>query len=222
MSEFQFFKLAVELNDKHHDKLKKAQCHFRGGFGGVSLISLSDKKPELGMSGIDAVNAEGKIREIGELKTPKRATPEKELQAWLINQALFGVPPDFWTERKLQFLTSEVRIEHHPKNVVNDILAIDDAGTLWVIELKSSRDLKRLIEQVHSFAGVIEGRKDYFKEFIGVLNPDGTQWDGSTIKKMIVWPEVKDQSQARTKNLLEEHGIHAVGYRRLYEFAMEA
>jgi hypothetical protein len=222
MSEFQFFKLAGELNEKHHSKLKKAQCHFRGGFGGVSLISLTDKKPELGISGIDAVNAECKIREIGELKPPRRVTPEKELQAWLINQVIFGSPPDFWSERQLQFLTSEIRVKHQAKNVVNDILAIDAEGALWVIELKSGRALSELIKQVNNFTDALKSRSEFFQQLVSVINPGGAQWDGSTIKKMIVWPEAKDQSQARTKNLLEEHDIHAVSYRRQYDFLMES
>ena len=107
---FEHFENATNWNHDHHDALKKKQCHFRGNFGGVSLVSLHPDSPELGITGVtDPVAAlEDGINEVLAGEGPHRDTPEKQLQAWLINRILFGKAPEFWTKYKLTFLTSEL------------------------------------------------------------------------------------------------------------------
>ena len=218
--EMQYIELAAELNGQYHEVLRQKQCHFRGGLGGVSLVSLSNKTPELGLPGVNADNASKKIAEIDNLSSPKRATPEKELQSWIINQLLFGKPPDFWEKLNLKFVTSELRIEQDGKKVVNDILALDASGALWVIELKSDRKLDELIKQCIAFSKAIDGHKKLFKN-ITTLLVTGTSWDESTVKRMIIWPVSTGKPQDRTMQLIKENSIVAVAYSDKYNFEFE-
>lgn len=218
--DLQFIELAAKLNTQYHEVLKQKQCHFRGGFGGVSLVSLNDKTPELGLSGVKADNAADKIAEIDTLPSPKRTTPEKELQAWIINQLLFGKPPDFWKKLNLSFVTSELRIKQDGENIVNDILAIDSSGALWVIELKSARKLDELNRQCIAFSTAIAGHKELFKNIVTIL-VKGINWDGSTVKKMIIWPASSGKPQDRTMQLIKDNNIAAVTYSKKYNFEFE-
>ena len=43
-----YFDLAHKLNKENKDKLKINQMHFRGSLNSISLISISDEKPEIG------------------------------------------------------------------------------------------------------------------------------------------------------------------------------
>lgn len=218
--EMQHFELAAKLNGQYHEALRLKQCHFRGGLGGVSLVSLNSKTPELGLTGVRAENAAEKIAEIDSLNSPKRATPEKALQAWIINQLIFGKPPDFWNKLNLKFVTSELRIEQDGKNAVNDILAIDSSGALWVIELKSDRKLEELIKQCTAFSRAIEGHKELFKK-ITTLLVKGISWDGNTVKSMIIWPASSGAQRDKTMQLIKDNNIVAVTYANKYTFAFE-
>jgi len=219
-SDTQFIELAATLNSQYDDGLRQNQCHFRGGLGGVSLVSLSDKTPELGLPGVNARNASEKIAEINSLRSPERPTPEKELQAWIINQLLFGKPPDFWEKLNLSFITSELRIEQDGEKVVNDILALDSSGALWVIELKSARKLDELIKQCIAFSRAIEGHKELFVKITSVL-VKGIIWDGKTVKRMIIWPASSGKPQERTQQLIRDNCIVAVTYADKYTFEFE-
>lgn len=220
-SVMRFIELAAILNGQHHETLRQKQCHFRGGLGGVSLVSLSNKTPELGLTGVNANNASEKIAEIDNLSSPKRATPEKELQAWMINQLLFGEPPDFWEKLNLTFVTSELRLEQDGGKVVNDILALDASGALWVIELKSDRKLDELIKQCIAFSKAIEEHKELFVKITSIL-VKGIIWDGKTIKRMIIWPASSGKPMERTKQLIKNNCIVAVAYADKYTFEFES
>lgn len=220
-SVMRFIELAAILNGQHHEALRQKQCHFRGGLGGVSLVSLSNKTPELGLTGVNVNNASEKIEEIDNLISPKRATPEKELQAWMINQLLFGKPPDFWKKLNLEFVTSELRIEQNGNKVVNDILALDSSGALWVIELKSARKLDELIKQCIAFSKAIEGHKELFKKITSLL-VQGRSWDGNTVKRMIIWPASSGKQRDKTMQLIKNNNIVAVAYANKYTFEFES
>lgn len=193
--QFKYFKIAKELNKKHHDDLVEKQWHFRGNCNSYSLISLSREMPEIGLSGLKSANLdfEKKAVKMNEKLNGKlgRKTPEKELQAWIIARALdndnklpFG--------KNLTFLTSELAITSDVKGkksrVVNDILAIDDQDTLWVVELKSARDQKRLKAQVAGFTHLIQERPDFFNDLVCLLSESGHKYF-KEVRGMVVWPD---------------------------------
>lgn len=209
------FELAKYLNLEHHSKLKRLKAHFRAGLGGVSLISLHPETPELGETNVTPSNAESKINLLLKKKEPGRPTPEKSLQAWLIQKVIFDSPPDFWRTLSLRFLTSELRIANNGTTIVNDILACDSHGGLWVIELKSKRDLTTLIAQCNSFSQAILNDKEFFSSLITVHsdNVDSHCWDGETIRKMIIWPESPSgKPSITTKEKIRNNAIHEVEY----------
>lgn len=193
-----FMQMAQELNLEHHEKLRDRALHYRGNINSFSLVSLSDDTPEIGISNLKSkmqANNALENRIAAKLKAGLgRSTPEKTLQAWIINKALSNnmVLP---FERKLTFLTSElaltgVFIESEGKEgkIVNDILAVDDYGALWVIELKSAREKKTLETQINNFISVVDKNRDLFTELVQMLSKK--TWSGK-ICGMVVWPHAR-------------------------------
>ncbi|MDA8099724.1 MAG: hypothetical protein M0042_08860 [Nitrospiraceae bacterium] len=218
--DLKYFEIAAQLNSTHHDALFQKQCHFRAGCKGISLISLRSTTPELGIPRIRPENALKEIAKMDKLEKPKRATPEKMLQAWLIRQIIYGNPPDFWNKYNLSFLTSELALEPGRRKIVNDILAIDNEGAIWVIELKSDRQLTELIRQCNDFEKVIVKRKELFIKIVAILG-NGTHWDGRSVRKMIVWPASEGDPREKTRDLIKSNNIEAITYRPLYDFKIE-
>jgi ribonuclease J len=195
--QFDYFRIAEELNAEKDASLRKKQWHFRGNCNSFSLISLSPKTPELGISGL-------KTKKQGEnafdwrlekkIETePQRSTPEKILQSWIIDSALSnGKKLPFGND--LTFLTSElamtnvyVKSKGVKGKLVNDILAIDGNGTLWVVELKSDRNRKRLREQVSDFMQLVTNDQIFFQGLVSTLIAKECPISGE-VKSMIVWP----------------------------------
>lgn len=209
-----YFRIALELNRKYAETLKAKKLHFRGNRESFSLISLDRKTPEQGKGGfhdekrgerflleeIDTLLA-GNRKKIDGGKS--RPTREKELQAWIIDYAVnhdYRLP--FCND--LTFLTSELAFKE-PKTV-NDILAIDQEGTLVVIELKSSRHKTTLEGQVEDFFDIIDWEPVFFEKLVELLAPD-IVWNGQK-RGMIVWPASANR-QFRSD---WEHGIAEVCY----------
>ena len=205
-----YFKIAKKLNEELKKDPSARKLHFRGNIGSFSLISLDRETPEQGKGGfkdekkgwnfykneIDALLAtkKEKIR-CGE----SRPTREKELQAWIINYAInneYQLP----FASGLKFLTSELAF-HTPEKIVNDILAIDDQGSLVVIELKSTRHKTTLEGQIDAFCDVIVDKKDFFKELIALLAPQRA-WNGC-VRKMIVWPDANGKTRSDWNDIEE-------------------
>jgi hypothetical protein len=197
-----YFKIAKELNEHHREILKMKQWHFRGNRNSFSLISLSNDTPELGLSGLKTMKQGENAVEWRFEKTigsePKRETPEKKLQAWIVNHALnngkilpFGKELTFLTS-ELAFTDVEIDSKKKKGKLVNDILAIDDNGFLWVIELKSDRQQKRLKDQVNDFIHLIHAEQAFFHRLVQFLT-DSTQKHNvyTQVKGMIVWPDYK-------------------------------
>jgi hypothetical protein len=184
LAELRYLKLAHKLNGLYQDKLLQNKLHFRGNTKSISLISLAKETPDIGKSGILTEKTAKKYLDAicsGDYHLEKkRDTREKELQAWLIYNALTNNHKLFF-DPSLSFLTSELSIS----DTVNDILAIDDIGNLVVIELKSARNKKRLEQQIEAFMAIIETNKSFFSELVELLS--GRRWTGET-RGMVVWP----------------------------------
>jgi len=206
-----YFEMAKELNSECGEMLKAKKLHFRGSRGSFSLISLDLMTPEQGKGGF--VDKEQGRRFLDEgidsllaKKTEKiaakqsRPTREKELQAWIIDYAInheYRLP----FSDELIFLTSELAVNDSGK-IVNDVLAIDQEGSLVVIELKSSRDKTTLEGQVEAFCRVIDYKQDFFRKLIALLTP-GRVWNGQ-VRKMVVWPDANRLPRNDWKGTIEE------------------
>jgi len=200
----QYFKLAKEINDKNKELFLTNEAHCRGSINSMSLISISKKKPELGFSSIRTEKTIlSKIDDLKEKDEPKRPTPEKVLQSWIIKNAIknnYILP----CGDDIKFITSEMAVyDKSNKRIVNDILGFKD-GSLYVIELKSDRAMGRLVEQVENFNNIIEKEKSLFDDLCKIYNHN---WDKKSIIKVIVWPFNKNGQKSSielsNKNIIE-------------------
>lgn len=187
MEELRYIELAHRLNHEHHHRLHVVRAHFRGSINSLSLVSLAKETPELGTPGIRTEGSALRHLDLLEKDGPKRmlgrVTREKEVQAWLIWNALNNDQALYFDDL-LRFLTSELAVPTAQGKVVNDILAIDQDGDLVVIELKSTREKKRIEAQVRGFMKVIAERPEFFHALVQLLS--GRTWSGG-IKGIVVW-----------------------------------
>lgn len=202
MASLEFFELAKELNETHHEELLKKELHFRGNFNSISLVSLSQKSPEMGKSSIKSKATAEKYLKNLKLQIPGRLTREKHLQAYIIQKSLLnGGEMPFGGYK---FLTSEIAFSvGDRKRLVNDILAIDSDGTLVIIELKSLRDTK-VIDQTISFNdNVVQKESKLFSDLVTLLS--GKQWNNK-VKRVAVWPKKGEKAKNKKYNIDELYG----------------
>ena len=201
MKDIEYFKLAHKLNEDNKTILLKEKVHFRASLKSISLISISNEKPELGIKcnankyQVTENSFDILSKDISKLKiksAPKRPTPEKELQSWIINYALNNnksLPFD----NDIKFITSELAILNQKgKKIITDILGYSESlKKLYVIELKSERLRKRLIEQVNNFENVIIENPDFFSQLLSIYGYKSSKDVSIKINKAVVWPYKK-------------------------------
>jgi hypothetical protein len=201
------------------------RVHFRPSSTGITMIGLRPDRPQRGVSvgdlealvrDFDAAYARS-CAEIGQ----DRPTPEKALQSHLISDAyahgrkMAAINVGCTDGTELVFVTDEISMPIAGKEMVCDILALRrDAGrfTPVLLELKSRRDLKRLVEQVTGYAALIDAHAHLFAELYGALLGERVVFDAPT-EKWIVWPAVGDGPDPRESELAQK-GIRCVGYRQ--------
>jgi len=162
------------------------RVHFRPSSTGVAMVGLLPDRPQRGKSGLRDLS---RVAADFETLFPAhckdidqgRITGEKALQSWLIRDA-------YTHDRKLDainkasantndavelvFVTDEISLPIESGKVVCDILAlrVDDGRSAPVLlELKTDRMLKRLVEQVESYAALIDEHQALFAELHGAL-----------------------------------------------------
>ncbi|MFC2176317.1 hypothetical protein ACFLR1_05050 [Bacteroidota bacterium] len=203
-NETRFFKLALELEKQFQDDLIENEVHFRASLNSLSLISVGADKPELGVpcKNHNQWTIEILYNYIDKIKSkpnPKRPTPEKSLQAWIIKEAQANdhkLPFD----NSISFITSELAIHNsNGTKIVSDIIGYNTTtNQLVIIELKSDRLLKRLIEQVDSFEEIIH---DNFWFFHDLVTLHGFGKLEKVSKKAIVWPHKRTSPLGKLKDL---------------------
>ena len=109
--------------------------------------------------------------------------------------------------------TNEISLPVESGKIVCDILALrGDHGrcTPVLLELKDTRMLKRLVEQVEGYAALIDEDQDLFGDLYGALLGRDVAFDAPT-EKWIVWPKAGDDVDPREAEL-RDRGIRVVGY----------
>lgn len=213
--DLKYFSLAHELNENFKSLLVKNKVHFRPSLNSLSLISVSEEKPELGTKcSFTKYNSTNNIQElivadiekINIKSEPQRPTPEKYLQALIISYALtnnYELPFD----KKIKFISSEIAIKNNAgKKIVTDILGYNEAtNQLCVIELKYDRQEKRLIEQVNNFENVINEKPEFFSQLLSIHGFRNASRIPQTIAKLVVWPHEKTSPKVKLKaeNIIE-------------------
>jgi hypothetical protein len=207
--ELKYFEPAYKLNENYKQFLIDNEVHFRASINSISMISISNDKPELGIKcnakkyklSTNLKNIiEEDISKVKSIKTPLRPTPEKELQSWIIKYALnnnHSLPFD----PDIKFITSELAIQSESgKKTVADILGYNEvAQQIYIIELKSDRLLKRLIQQVCAFETVILDNPQFFSQLLSIHGFTSDTDFLKNIKKVIVWPFGKTSPKEELK-----------------------
>jgi hypothetical protein len=175
--------------------------YIRIGGNGYTAVSLDCERPLLGFASGSTNNIETVISHFQ--KKPKnklgRSTTEKRAQAWLIKHAIndklnlktyLGLDGSIYEE--LLFALDEVSFgdKGHKPILRFDILAVgvcDGSAFPVFIELKSKRDLGRLLVQLREYQGHM---KRYEPEFAMLLNAcTNVEVNFSKYGRIIVWPK---------------------------------
>ncbi len=206
------------------------RVHFRPSSSGIAMVGLLPDRPQRGKSGITnlsslAANFEAVFDQHCGNVDHRRVTGEKALQSFLIGEAQTNGrrlaslntasgktedPVELW------FMTDEIALPLETGKTVCDILALRRDGgrtTPVVIELKDSRQLSRLVEQVSGYARLVDEHADLFAELYGALLGENVTFDAPT-EKWIVWPAAGAGPDRRTQELLER-GIRIAGYTKV-------
>jgi len=202
------------------------RVHFRPGARGVALVGLLPSRPQRGRSGFRDLDR--LARDFDSLfqshcvDVPHgRATPEKKLQSWIMADA-------YRHERELRaldratgdavttlFVADELALPvGDGKRIVCDLLALrcapDGRKNPAVIELKSARQMRRLVEQVQSYASAIERQQEGFEAFFSAVLGEHVRFSGPA-ERWIVWPQAGADRDPREQEL-GSAGIRVVGY----------
>lgn len=145
------------------------RVHFRPGSRGVAMVGLLPERPQRGKSGLrDLSRVAQEFESLFQTHCVEvahgRPTPEKSLQSSMTADAYLHerrMLPLCVDERETVFVADELAL---PKaeggRIVCDMLALrrDSEGYCRpaVIELKSARQLSRLVEQVRDYAACVE------------------------------------------------------------------
>ena len=203
------------------------RVHFRPSSSGVTMVGLLPDRPQRGKSKITNLKSltdgfeamfDAHCRNVAQ----GRATGEKVLQSYLIGEAQTNghrlvslnkasattdEPVELW------FVTDEIALPVEGGKMVCDILALRRDSERCVpvlIELKDSRQLTRLVEQVGGYAELIDLHADLFAQLFGALLGEVIRLDGPA-EKWIVWPAVEANPDPRTEEL-RARGIRVAGY----------
>jgi hypothetical protein len=197
---YKYFKIAKELNEKHHELLVEKKLHFRGNINSCSLVSLSQDSAEKGKANLkvkELNNIEHLIKTISIEKNPANKG-EKELQAWIILEAIKNEMVLPFGNGEIKFITSELVIPFKneyllldkKRDVRNDILGIDSENNLCIIELKNLR-VNTVKKQTIEFEKIVNFEIEFFSELVLILT--GKVWNGK-IRKISIWPRLNGEN----------------------------
>ena len=142
-----------------------------------------------------------------------RPTPEKRLQSYLLASAYRShrhmVDLRTEGENPPSFITDELALPVEGGRIVCDLLALHGNRPV-AIELKPSRAMTRLVEQVTGYARLVEAHLDTFAELFGVMlgRSFGLQ---AQCERWIVWPHPSAHARDPREEELARHGIRVVG-----------
>jgi hypothetical protein len=200
------------------------RVHFRPSSSGVSMIGLLPNAPQLGMEPVQNLDRLARDFEMlfarhCEKLAPGRDTPEKALQSFLIRDAyargrhMDAIRRASTDATDLIFVTDEISLPTITGERKCDLLALRRDGARWVpvlIELKSRRAQKELVEQVTVYARLIDEHAALFSELYSALLGEPVVLDQPT-EKWIVWPSAGIGPDPREAEL-GAIGIRVVGY----------
>jgi hypothetical protein len=149
-----------------------------------------------------------------------RPTPEKRLQSFLLSHA-------YRHERRLDivdcssgliFVTDEIPAATGDGKILCDLLALRLDGDRCVpvqIELKSARDMTRLIQQLADYSAFINANREIYETLFSALLGRSIRFT-DPVEKWLVWPAARKDGTFETdarEQELGDLGIGVVQYR---------
>ncbi len=206
-------------------KSEGARVHFRPSSNGIAMVGLLPDRPQRGKTGITkskqiAADFEKLFKkhcvDIGH----GRKTPEKELQSFLISESYKNkrsIKPinAECDSPELIFVTDEIPVPSVPRKIVCDLLAARKVKGGYIpvlLELKSDRAKKRLIEQVESYSVIIDNHADLYAQLYSALLGRKVRFVGPC-EKWIVWPLAGKDKDPQEESFAEL-GVRVVGYEK--------
>ena len=205
---------------------KIQDVHFRPTSDGITIVSLNPESPQLGVPCKDIEHIAENLKQLAKISQPGRSTPEKKLQSFLIRDAYNhgGKMACLKESRKtdptveLIFVTDEIflPVGESKRGRGCDLLAVrnTNAGPVPVLlELKSERKKKELVEQVETYSRLVNEHADRFGKLYSELLGRSIKFAGPC-EKWIVWPEIpsKDLGPDEHEEALTQRGIRLVCY----------
>ena len=207
-------------------RVHKGRVHFRPGSRGVSLVGLLPSRPQRGRSGFRDLNRLAQefdtLFQTHCVQPPQgRPTPEKRLQSWMTADAyrharqMLSIDTATGDGMTTLFVTDELALPMGDgQRIVCDLLALrrgpDGRQVPAVIELKSARQMRRLIEQVEGYADALDNQPAAFEDLFSAVLGEEVTFDGPS-ERWIVWPQAGAFQDPRTEQLATL-GIRVVGY----------
>ncbi len=217
-------KIRKDLGDLQDREAHRVQ--FRPSTTGIGMVGLLPEKPQLGHSYSSTAKLtadfEGEFAKYCDGPAPRRLTPEKQLQSFLVADALtHGRHMHALNQASnksdavvnLLFLTDELVIPSIRGDQRLDVLAVehtDEGDGLVLIELKSERAMKALLDQTTAYAEFLQNHSVALSKLAAailgrevnlVLPP----------RKWIVWPAEGEHVDPREAEFLQA-GVRVVGY----------
>lgn len=182
--------------NKYKEQLAHNLLWLRPSVNGISAISYSEETPQLGFSKLTPRRLEEILEK--RLSPPKRKTPEKQLQSWMIRQALLAdrrlkvldnpLAGQFW------FVSDEIALKTATEKLVADLLLVrvddEELASLVNVELKSVRSMETF-RQVLSFRGVLENPalSEEWKIFAERMTGKSFRWrPARKTRGVVIWP----------------------------------
>lgn len=193
------------------------QLHLRPSSTGIRLVDLSPDRPQLNRGRVGdprRLEAQFAQRLADPVKAgPGRTTPEKVLQSWLLLDAYRHDSTMHALSPELRFVTDEQNLPDEDKAKVCDLLALRTtaAGQVpVVIELKTEREMTRLIEQL-AFADLVDAHARAFERLCSALRGAEVSFTGSC-ERWLVWPAAEGHRVDPREGELGAMGIRVVTY----------
>ena len=218
---------AQEIRERlsHLPALENGLVHLRPTDRGITMVGLLSHRPQRGKGGYKV----DKLLRAFDVEFSKycdkvshgRPTPEKELQSFLIssaykhNRTLTMLNPTE-QEEDIVFITDELPLHTDTGKVVCDILAFQgnqDNGKPILIELKSAREMQRLVEQLSGYTSAMKLFYPQFEQLYSTVLGRDIRFNNSP-EKWLVWPALGDRLETdRREPELNRQGIRVVQYR---------
>lgn len=217
----------------HHQRVM-----FRPTSCGITMVSLLPGNSQCGHGGYLALSRlasdfEAQFKRHCATQTPKRPTPEKQLQSYVIRDAqahggylekLNEAARRTHVPARLRFVADELRLATSRGECGFDLLAIEEqppATRMVVIELKSARQMKRLVEQVTTNAGLVDAHRPEFERLCSAVLGRAVELN-APCGRWMVWPAAARRAARRPREAARQ-GIRVVDYvanGAEYEFAI--